>query len=61
MQVYGGFYRQLQVDIQSSLAGANSVAEEMISSMTTVKAHGAESYAKGEVAPLRISLGTRSC
>ena len=46
-QIYGGYYRELQVDIQSSLAEANSVAEEMVSSMTTVKSHAAETFAEG--------------
>jgi len=44
-KVYGGYFRQLQVDIQSALAEANTVAEEMLSSMTTVKAHAAEGSA----------------
>eukprot|EP00192_Tetraselmis_astigmatica_P009726 CAMPEP_0117685962 /NCGR_PEP_ID=MMETSP0804-20121206/22121_1 /TAXON_ID=1074897 /ORGANISM="Tetraselmis astigmatica, Strain CCMP880" /LENGTH=808 /DNA_ID=CAMNT_0005497473 /DNA_START=224 /DNA_END=2648 /DNA_ORIENTATION=- len=44
-KVYGGYYRQLQTNIQSRLAEANSVAEEMVGSMTTVKAHAAEQFA----------------
>lgn len=41
-KVYGGFYRKLSKKVQSALAEANGVAEEAISSMTTVKAHAAE-------------------
>ena len=36
------------MNIQSRLAEANSVAEEMVGSMTTVKAHGADEFACGD-------------
>ena len=38
--------RKLSKDVQTELAGANSVAEEVLSSMTTVKAHAAERSAQ---------------
>ncbi|KAL6776308.1 hypothetical protein ACKKBG_A20615 [Auxenochlorella protothecoides x Auxenochlorella symbiontica] len=41
-KVYGSYYRKLSKRVQSELAEANSVAEEALSSMTTVKAHAAE-------------------
>ena len=41
-KVYGAFYRRMSKAVQSELAEANSVAEEALSSMTTVKAHAAE-------------------
>lgn len=37
--------RKLAKQVQSELAEANSVAEEVLSSMTTVKAHAAEQSA----------------
>lgn len=41
-KVYGGFYRKLSKKVQSELAEANSVAEEALGTMSTVKAHAAE-------------------
>ncbi|PRW60050.1 ATP-binding cassette sub-family B member 9 [Chlorella sorokiniana] len=41
-KVYGAYYRRLSKKVQTELAEANSVAEEALSSMTTVKAHAAE-------------------
>lgn len=41
-KVYGAYYRKLSKKVQTELAEANSVAEEALSSMTTVKAHAAE-------------------
>ena len=41
-KVYGGFYRKLSKKVQSELAAANSVAEEALGTMSTVKAHAAE-------------------
>jgi ABC-type multidrug transport system fused ATPase/permease subunit len=41
-QVYGAFYRRMSKKVQTELAEANSVAEEALSTMTTVKAHAAE-------------------
>lgn len=41
-KVYGGYYRKLSKRVQSELAEANSVAEEALGTMTTVKAHAAE-------------------
>ena len=38
-QVYGAFYRKMSKRVQSELAEANSVAEEALGTMTTVKAH----------------------
>jgi len=39
---YGGYYRRMSKRVQSVLAEANSVAEEALGTMTTVKAHAAE-------------------
>ncbi|KAG7669825.1 hypothetical protein Ndes2437B_g06013 [Nannochloris sp. 'desiccata'] len=41
-KVYGGFYRKMSKKVQSELAAANSVAEEALGTMSTVKAHAAE-------------------
>ncbi|EFN54348.1 hypothetical protein CHLNCDRAFT_36050 [Chlorella variabilis] len=48
-KLYGAYYRRIRrapclsaVQVQTELAEANSVAEEALSSMTTVKAHAAE-------------------
>ena len=41
-KVYGSYYRQLTKETQKTLAGANSVAEEMLSSMSTLRGFGAE-------------------
>ncbi|PSC71292.1 ATP-binding cassette sub-family B member 9 [Micractinium conductrix] len=41
-KLYGAYYRQLSKKVQTELAEANSVAEEALSSMTTVKSHAAE-------------------
>ncbi|KAK9845905.1 hypothetical protein WJX81_005691 [Elliptochloris bilobata] len=41
-KVYGEYYRELSKAVQTELANANSVAEEALSSMATVKAHAAE-------------------
>ncbi|EFJ51441.1 hypothetical protein VOLCADRAFT_87744 [Volvox carteri f. nagariensis] len=38
-QVYGEFYSKLSKKVQSELATANAVADEVLSTMTTVKAH----------------------
>lgn len=42
LQCYGAYYRKLSKKVQTELAEANSVAEEALSTMTTVKAHAAE-------------------
>lgn len=42
VQVFGKYYRVLSKKVQAELAEANSIAEEVLSSMTTVKAHAAE-------------------
>ena len=36
VQVYGAFYRKMSKKVQTELAEANSVAEEALSTMTTV-------------------------
>ncbi len=41
-KIYGGFYRKMSKKVQSELAAANSVAEEALGTMSTVKAHAAE-------------------
>lgn len=41
-KVYGRYYRKLSKKVQSELAEANSVAEEALGSMATVKSHAAE-------------------
>ena len=41
-KVYGSYYRKLSKTVQTKLAEANSVAEEAVSTMTTVKAHAAQ-------------------
>lgn len=41
----GMFCRKLAKKVQTELAEANSVAEEVLASMTTVKAHAAENSA----------------
>ena len=41
-KIYGTYYRKMSKQVQSKLAEANSVADEALSTMTTVKAHGAE-------------------
>eukprot|EP00887_Chlorella_sp_A99_P006350 scaffold3.g6350.t1 len=41
-KLYGAYYRKMSKRVQTELAEANSVAEEALSSMTTVKAHAAE-------------------
>ena len=45
-QVYGGYYRKLSKKVQEVLAEANVVADECLSTMTTVKAHAAEASAE---------------
>jgi hypothetical protein len=45
MQVYGGYYRKLSKKVQTELAAANSVAEEVLGSVTTVMAHAAQDSA----------------
>ena len=42
LQVYGKYFAKLSKKVQSELAEANGVAEEVLSTMTTVKAHGAQ-------------------
>ena len=39
-------FRELSEQVQTELANANSVADEVLSSMTTVRAHAAEDSAK---------------
>lgn len=46
MLFVGEYYRQLTRETQKTLAGANSVAEEMLTSMSTVRGFGAESIEK---------------
>jgi ATP-binding cassette, subfamily B (MDR/TAP), member 9 len=41
-KVYGAYYRQMTKKVQAELALANTVAEEALGSVTTVKAHAAE-------------------
>jgi len=41
-KVYGAYFSKLSKVVQTSLAEANSMAEEVLSSMTTVKAHAAQ-------------------
>ena len=50
VQVYGSYYRTLSKNVQEVLAEANIVAEEVLSSMTTVKAHAAEDAAAASYA-----------
>ncbi|CAL8468414.1 g7954 [Coccomyxa elongata] len=45
-KVYGAYYRELAKAVQKELADANTVAEESLSSMTTVRAHAAEDSAR---------------
>ncbi|MEW5315494.1 MAG: hypothetical protein WDW38_006918 [Sanguina aurantia] len=45
-KVFGKYYRVLSKKVQAELAEANSIAEEVLSSMTTVKAHAAEVQVK---------------
>lgn len=45
VQVYGSYYRNLSKKVQEVLAEANVVAEEVLSTMTTVRAHAAEESA----------------
>lgn len=45
-KVYGSYYRKLSKKVQSELAAANSVAEEALSTITTVRAHAAEGSMK---------------
>ena len=45
-QVYGSYYRKLSKKVQEVLAEANVVADECLSTMTTVKAHAAEASAE---------------
>lgn len=54
-KVYGQYYRKLSKKVQSELAEVNSVAEEALGSMPTVKAHAAE--ASTEVAYYRKLMG----
>ncbi len=42
LQVYGRYYSKLAKKVQAALAEANGVAEEVLSTMTTVKAHAAQ-------------------
>uniref|UniRef100_A0A6S8M2Q5 ATP-binding cassette transporter n=1 Tax=Dunaliella tertiolecta TaxID=3047 RepID=A0A6S8M2Q5_DUNTE len=44
-KVYGRYFASLAKNVQSELAAANSVADEVLSSMTTVKAHAAQDSA----------------
>jgi len=44
-QTYGKYFASLAKSVQSELAAANSVADEVLSSMTTVKAHAAQDSA----------------
>ncbi|KDD76599.1 ABC transporter [Helicosporidium sp. ATCC 50920] len=45
-KVYGAWYRRISTHVQTTLAEANSVAEEALSTMVTVKAHAAEESTK---------------
>ena len=49
-KVYGAYYRKMSKKVQSELAEGNSVAEEALSTMTTVKAHAAEGSTKAAYA-----------
>ncbi|KAK9831825.1 hypothetical protein WJX74_010840 [Apatococcus lobatus] len=49
-KLYGAYYRKLAKKVQTELAEANSVAEEVITSMPTVKAHAAELSASASYA-----------
>ena len=42
MKVYGQYYRKLTKLVRTELAEANAVAEEVLGSMLTVKAHAAQ-------------------
>lgn len=37
LQIYGSYYRKLSKRVQSALAEANAVAEEVLSAMATVR------------------------
>lgn len=50
VQVYGSYYRKLSKNVQEVLAEANVVAEEVLSTMTTVKAFAAEDAAESSYA-----------
>ncbi len=41
-QVYGRYYKKLSKRVQAELATANATADEVLSTMTTVKAHAIE-------------------
>ncbi|CAL5221232.1 g3384 [Coccomyxa viridis] len=45
-KVYGAYYRELAKAVQNELAEANTVAEESLSSMATVRSHAAEDSAR---------------
>ncbi|KAG2435284.1 hypothetical protein HXX76_007360 [Chlamydomonas incerta] len=45
-KVYGKYYSRLSKRVQAELAAANGVAEEVLSTMTTVKAHAAQDSAE---------------
>lgn len=46
LQLYGSYYRRLSKKVQTELAEANGVAEEVLSAMTTVRAHAAQDSAE---------------
>ncbi|KAJ9509930.1 hypothetical protein QJQ45_011470 [Haematococcus lacustris] len=48
--VYGRYFASLAKRVQAELAEANSVADEVLSSMTTVKAHAAQDSAEADYA-----------
>ncbi|KAG2494082.1 hypothetical protein HYH03_007724 [Edaphochlamys debaryana] len=49
-KVYGKYYSRLAKKVQAELAAANGVAEEVLSTMTTVKAHAAQDSAEASYA-----------
>ncbi|GIL89047.1 hypothetical protein Vretimale_16209 [Volvox reticuliferus] len=49
-QVYGKFYSKLSKRVQAELATANAVADEVLSTMTTVKAHAIQDSAEAAYA-----------
>jgi ATP-binding cassette subfamily B (MDR/TAP) protein 9 len=57
-QVYGSYYRALSKRVQTALADANSVAEEVLSSMPTVAAHAAQDSAQDAYAAKLVAFYT---
>ncbi|DBA78719.1 TPA: hypothetical protein ACH3X1_008631 [Trebouxia sp. C0004] len=49
-KLYGQYYRMLAKQVQTELAQANGVADEVLATMTTVRAHAADDSAKAAYA-----------